>query len=454
MSCNHCEELSRSRLFHRAAAEAGRGLPSIEPGMPAPAGTGLSRRSFLLRSSAAMLSVYGASRLRLGDLQSGVAAAAGGDDRVLVSIFLEGGIDSLSVLAPTTDPTYRALRPSLALAESAGTEFTEDPQLRWHPRAAPLDLLHRAGKVAVLPAVGYSAPDQSHFTSRHYWEVGALDPNERTGWIGRLLDLIGTADNPLQGLSLDGSLSPALATAHAPVAAIDGPSYDIWGRDVWGRPEELMWGAVGEIGSAAQKDPGRVAVGSAAVQAMRLKAQLDPFSGEQITPSAAYPQGEDEWFPRSLSALAAMLAAGLPIRCAALQAPGAFDTHDSQAETFDSDLGLVAETVAAFQDDLESRGLADRVITLLWSEFGRRPDENDSGTDHGAAGNAFVIGTKVRGEMIGEFPGLVQLDADDNLRNTSDFRGLYCSIVEQWFGVDAGAVIPGATSLARPALIR
>ncbi len=93
------------------------------------------------------------------------------------------------------------------------------------------------------------------------------------------------------------------------------------------------------------------------------------------------------------------------------------------------------------------------MITLVWSEFGRRPEENDSGTDHGAGGAAYVIGTRVRGQMVGEFPGLAQLDPDDNLRSTADFRALYCSIAEQWFGVDAGAVIPDAGSFARPALI-
>ena len=139
-----------------------------------------------------------------------------------------------------------------------------------------------------------------------------------------------------------------------------------------------------------------------------------------------------------------MLAAGLPIRCAAISAPGSFDTHDNQAESFESDTKLAADSIAAFQADLEARGLADRVITLVWSEFGRRPKENDSGTDHGAGGVAFVIGTRVKGRMVGEFPGLAQLDADDNLLVTADFRGLYCSMIEQWFGVDAAAVIPDA----------
>ena len=452
-ACNHCEEYTRSHLVRRAVAEAGNGLPQVERGMPLPAGTGLNRRSFLLRSSAAMLSVYGASRLRLGDLQAGVAQAAGADGRILVSIFLDGGIDSLSLLAPTEDSTYRSLRPNLALAADAGSPFAEDPALRWHPAAAALDGLHRAGKVSVLPAVGYASPDQSHFTSRHYWEVGGLQANATTGWIGRLLDLIGTPDNPLQGLSLDGTLSPALATGSVPVAALDGPSYDIWAEGVWGTPEELMWDAVGGIGRSQARDQGRVLAGLAASQSMLLKAQLEPFSGQEIAPPVAYPTGEEEWFPQSLAALAAMLAAGLPIRCAAISSPGEFDTHDNQQDSFAGDLQITADSIAAFQADLEARGLADRVITLVWSEFGRRPQENESGTDHGAAGAGFVIGTGVRGEMIGEFPGLAQLDADENLRNTADFRGLYCSILEQWFDVDAGAVIPDAAAFARPALI-
>ena len=154
------------------------------------------------------------------------------------------------------------------------------------------------------------------------------------------------------------------------------------------------------------KDVGVRAAGTAAAQAMQLRTQLQPFSGEEITPPVAYPDGEDSWFGDSLAALAAMLGAGLPIRCAALSSPGDFDTHDNQAEGFDSDVRLVTETIAAFQADLEARGLADRVITLVWSEFGRRPEENDSGTDHGAGGAAYVIGTRVRGQMVGEFPGL------------------------------------------------
>jgi uncharacterized protein (DUF1501 family) len=96
------------------------------------------------------------------------------------------------------------------------------------------------------------------------------------------------------------------------------------------------------------------------------------------------------------------------------------------------------------------------VLTLVWSEFGRRPQENASGgTDHGAAGCAFVMGTRAAGTMIGEWPGLAGgLDALGNVRATADFRGLYCSLLEQWLGHEAAPVIPGAAGLARPQVVR
>ena len=147
-----------------------------------------------------------------------------------------------------------------------------------------------------------------------------------------------------------------------------------------------------------------------------------------------------------------MLAAKLPLRCVTVNADGGFDTHSGQDSTLDNDVRDVADAVLAFQRDIEARGMADRVLVTLWSEFGRRPEENGSGTDHGAAGAAFVIGTKARGKMVGEFPGLATLDDDDNLRATSDFRAMYSSLLEQWMGFDAERVIPG--SFARPVLVK
>ena len=261
--CLHCDGLSRSRLLHRAIAEAGRGLPAIEPGMPLPAGTGLSRRTLLVRGAGAALAVYGASRLGLSAFEEGIAAAATTPGQVLVSVFLEGGADGLSVLSPQGDPLYRKLRPQLAL--HGGTPLTEDDRLFWHPAANGLAQLYGEQKVTVMPAVGYTHPDQSHFTSRHYWEVGATDTHLNTGWLGRYLDEVGTPDNPLQGVSFDDTLAPALATSRVPVAAISAPDqYDFYSNRVWGEVEDRMLETFAQLGPIAQ-------------QVDRLRSQLSPF---------------------------------------------------------------------------------------------------------------------------------------------------------------------------------
>jgi uncharacterized protein (DUF1501 family) len=447
-----CQEHTRAELLRSAVVEAGRGLPAVERGMPIPAGTGLTRRGLLLRSAGLALSVYGGRALAPGAIEAGVeeAAAAGPANAVLVSIFLDGGIDSLSVLAPTEDPLYRSLRPTLAVQPGEGTSFSEDPRLRWHPSASGFSTLHGEGKVSVFPAIGYDDPDQSHFTSRHFWEIGGLDPRGRVGWLGRYLDLHGSAANPLQGLALDDTLAPALATAAKPVAAVSSPTdYDFWAPGVWGPVEDRMLEAFAKLGRAPGGDPATRHARDQVAATASLREQMASF--EEFRPPVPYP---DDEFAERLAALAQMLSAGLPIRCVALIAPGGFDTHADQQQTLPTDLKLAADSLLAFQRDLELRGLADRVLTHVWSEFGRRPEENGSGTDHGAAGLSLVIGSRARGTMVGEFPGLAELDEDDNLRPTSDFRALYCALLEQWLGVDANPIIPGAGSFARPQVVK
>jgi uncharacterized protein (DUF1501 family) len=445
-----CDECTRADALR---AVAGRGLPAIEAGMPTPAGTGLTRRGFMARSLGLALTVYGAGRLDIFD--EGIAAAASTPrNPILVTVFLQGGADALSLLSPQADPLYRKFRPSLAI--SGGTAFAEDDRLFWHPALAPIAQLHGEGKVTVLPAVGYDHPDQSHFTSRHFWEVGATDTRLITGWMGRYLDVVGTGDNPLQGLSLTGSLSPGLATAKVPVAAIDGPDqYDFYSPGVWGQVEDRMLEAIGMLGKAGAHDAASRTAAKVAAQSATLRRQLQPFGGKKLTPAVPYPAGNDA-FPRSLQGLAAMIAAGLPLRCVALEATGEYDTHASQASELTPALTTTAASLLAFQRDLEARGVADRVVTLVWTEFGRRAEENGSGgTDHGAAGTGFLIGTRVAGTQVGEYPGLANgLDRDGNLRATSDFRGVYAALLEQWLRFDAERILPHGSKFKRPTLIK
>ena len=433
----HCKDYSR--------AQAGRGLPALEPGMPIPAGTGLDRRSFLLRAAGTALSVYGAGNIASQVLDEGIAMAqTAGPQPVLVSIFLSGGIDSLSVLAPYEDSKYLSLRPSLKV--SGGTVFSEDPRLMWHPSASGLANLHAAGKVTVMPAMGYTSPNQSHFTSRHFYEVGSLDVNARTGWLGRWLDVVGEPNNAIQGLSLEHDLSPSLATSRVAVSATASPQdYRFESPGVWeNAAKAAMLESFGRLGTLPSSDPITGQARQAQANAAILRGQLSTLPADNAT--VTYPTNNG--MASRLKSLAKMLGAGLPIRVATMNGVGGYDTHSGQAPSFNSNLQRSVDAIVAFQNDLEARGLADRVLVHVWSEFGRRPEENGSaGTDHGAAGVGFLVGTRARPQMIGEFPGLGTLDPDGNLRATSDFRTLYRSLVDGWLGgASASQIIPGSSS--------
>lgn len=461
---NHCTDFTRSHMLKDAVARAGAGLPVVEPGMPTPAGTGLTRRSMLLRSAGLALAVYGAGRTLTPQAFEAAVAEAAGEQKVLISIFMDGGADALSLLAPVNDARYVALRPQLRMLAGAGPAFEADTRLQWHPSAAGLrELWDDAGVgVAVAPAIGYDSPNQSHFTSRHFWEVGATDPTATTGWLGRYLDRVGHPDVPIQGISLEGSLSPQLATSSVAVAATsDIDDYRFWANGVWGTMETRMRSTFGALGALPASDPITAQARQAQSNAAGLARDLAGIAGDTPPAGANYPAA-GSGFKTRLQSIARMLdsadGAGnsLPVRCVTLNAAGGYDTHSNQAADFSADLLTTAQNIRAFWRDLELRGLADRVVISLWSEFGRRPAENGSaGTDHGAAGAAFVIGKDVRQGLIGEFPGLAAgtgLDSDGNLRATADFRGLYCSLLEQWFQTDADGIIPSAASFARPAL--
>jgi uncharacterized protein (DUF1501 family) len=418
--------------------------------MPEPAGTGLTRRRFISRTAGLALAVYGASKIPTSAFDRGIAEAAQGE-KVLVSVFFEGGIDAMSVLAPVGDPRYATLRPNLKQAENPSLTFAEDSRLQWHPGAASLQTLHKEGKVAAFPAIGYEHPDQSHFTSRHYYEIGELDIGQHAGWLGRYLDVVGDEENPLQGLSMDGTLSPMIATAQKPVAAISSvDSYDMWTRNTGEPIDAEMYKTFAAFGALPSDSTAMLQVRRATAQTEKVREELGGVG--DIESKYAYPETD---FAHKLAGLANYLDRGLPVKVVTLRAAGGYDTHSGQAEDLNKYLAETCEGILAFQRDLEARGLDDRVMIEMWSEFGRRPEENGSaGTDHGAAGCAFVIGSKSQGQMVGEFPGLTNLDNSDNVRVTSDFRAMYCSLLEEWMGFDSTQVIPGASGFAKPKLVK
>jgi uncharacterized protein (DUF1501 family) len=205
------------------------------------------------------------------------------------------------------------------------------------------------------------------------------------------------------------------------------------------------FGALGALGASS---PAMAQARTASLDTSIIRNQIAPFGEHEgqpgFTSPVTYPTAGGE-FPKRLAVLAAMIAdESLPIKCVSLSGVGGYDTHSGEAETLSANLGQTIETVLTFQRDLEARKIDDRVLIQLWSEFGRRPQENGSGTDHGAAGVAFLVGSRVKGEMVGEYPGLSKLDENENLVNTSDFRAMYAALLGQWFQTEAGLVIPGA----------
>jgi uncharacterized protein (DUF1501 family) len=469
---HHCQNYAHSRH-----AVAGQGLPSIEAGMPAPAGTGLTRRSMMLRSLGVGMAVYGAGAMTSAETVEAAINDAMGEHKVVVSVFFDGGWDALSVLLPYgSDHKHEArldtLRPVLsgagAVNRAQSSVFAADPSLSWHPGAASLRDLWDGDDVgvAVAPAVGYPGANYSHFTSRHFWEVGALDVGGTTGWMGRYLDRVGKPNVPIQGISMGGSLSPMQATNNVPVAAISNISdYRYWYPHLWGDMEATATASIRNLGRTATPD--------AQLATSRMVAEASFQLVDDLATTTTAPEPAPELYGPEPSDIAQQLrdvarlldtrvsGAALPVRCVSIRAQGGYDTHSNEAEDFGNDIKANFDAIKAFWADLKARGEDDRVLMLVWSEFGRRPEENGSGgCDHGAAGTAFVIGKDVNQGLIGEFPGLNEygtagagLMEDGNLRATSDFRAIQGAIVGQWLGDEPHAILPDLGSLALPTLL-
>jgi uncharacterized protein (DUF1501 family) len=256
---------------------------------------------------------------------------------------------------------------------------------------------------------------------------------------------------------MTGVLSPTLRSSRAPVAAVASPDdaqFTVHGT--WGPAYEAAMAAWDEIARRRGGGPGAKAVLESSRTARAVAQRLAPYTirdgRSPIAPAVDYPAGNP--LADRLKTLAGLLDAPLGIRVAAAEMDQSFDSHDKQAEALGRNLAELSGALSAFQADLEQRGIADRVLTLVWSEFGRRPHENASaGTDHGAGGLAWVQGTRARSGILTDYPSLTKLDAGGNLDVTLDFRRVYCSLLEQWLGTDAGTVIPGARGFGRLDLV-
>jgi len=373
----------------------------------------MNRRSFL-----AAAGTLGAGVLWPPLLRAGLAPYA----RTLVLLELKGGNDALNTLIPYADAAYRALRPSLAIPREQVIALDEQRGL--HPALAPLLARWRSGALALIDSVGHPARSLSHFRSIDIWDT-ASDGREHpdAGWLGRTFQREPPPpDFAADGLLLGRGRSGPLAGAGARIVAVDDPArLRRQARRVSPRPPGGTGAALGHV---------------LAVERSVVEAAERLVLGAQ--PRVRFPAGA---FGRSLQTAARLLAG--PGRVAAIKVTlDGFDTHRRQAGAHERLLGQLAEGLAAFARALEESGRWRDTLLLTCSEFGRRPRENgDRGTDHGTAGMQLALGGAVRGGLYGPPPALARLDGAGNPPHAVDFRAVYATVLERWWGVPSAGVL-------------
>jgi len=355
------------------------------------------------------------------------------DDRILVVVQLGGGNDGLNTVIPYTDDSYYRNRPTIALQKKEILRLTDDIGL--HPNLAKLKDLADGGKLTLVEGVGYPNPNRSHFRSMEIWQT-ATDSNRysKDGWIGRYLDnTCGGEAEPVAGVALGGDRPQAFDGSKGFGVAFQDPESFGW-NDGQGQAKEKNFRGMNRDYRPHNEtlDFLRKVTANAVLSSDRVKEVSRSYKGGVNYPGDA--------FAVSLKTVAKMIAGNLPTRIYYVTL-GGFDTHANQLGSHGNLMKRFADGVAAFQKDLELQGNADRVLTMTFSEFGRRVQENASGgTDHGTAAPMFLIGKTINPGMAGKRPNLTDLDNGD-LKYTTDFRSVYGSVMEQWLGADSKPVL-------------
>ncbi|MDB5390419.1 MAG: hypothetical protein JWM11_6065 [Planctomycetaceae bacterium] len=396
-----------------------------------------TRREFLGYSLAG-LSYVSLSQLpsRLLAQAAAESALADQNDHVLVLVELNGGNDGLNTIIPFEDPLYYKLRPSLAISKEAGLKLND--QLRWHPALGPLAKMFDAGQVAIAQGVGYPEPDRSHFRSMEIWHTASTNKIvPSSGWLGKFLDQLPVPGNevPLSGLALTGTLPQALQAEKvvAPVVSqLDTFASQAESKDLASKlRRKLSTSGGGEL------QP---------VDFVRQQSAAVYRAADKLNAATSKYKSSVEYFNNDLAnqlkRAAQILSGRLGVRILTVS-HGGYDTHSAQADSHQNLLNELATSLASFQQDLAGLGLADKVVVLVYSEFGRRADENASaGTDHGAANCLFVQGAPVKGGVVGQHPSLEKLGDGDMIFHT-DFRQIYATLLEGWLGCPAKQVLTG-----------
>lgn len=354
-------------------------------------------------------------------------------NRTLVVLELGGGNDGLSMVIPHSDGTYHDLRRSTAI----DSPIYLDGSIGLHPNLAGIADRYRAGDVAIVEGVGYPDSDLSHFVSMAAWWTAAPGFGRETGWLGRYLDRTVGYDHPLAGITIGPGPSQAMAGAASFAVAIEDatglqPVLPDWMDD----PDELIGAWAGMV--PAQPAPGLLgAIHRTLEQTTAARAELnDRLAGTRTSRSRS--------LAAQLSLAADLVRSETAPQVIYVHGVGDFDTHENQNNRHASLMADLDAAVEALFGPLEEAGLADDVVMLTASEFGRRARDNGSGTDHGTASSHLLIGPSVAGGRYGDPPSLLRTDPSGNVSPTTDYRSIYASVLDEWLQVDADEILGSA----------
>lgn len=405
---------------------------------------GWTRREFINRSLA-MMSTFATVPAFISSSAHALAAADATNpnrpgvpaDRVLVVVQLSGGNDGLNTVIPVGQAAYHNARPHLALSESQVLLLDTNEGIGLSEAMRPVYELVQQNNAAVLQGVGYPNPNRSHFASMDVWHRGD-SLNHGKGWLGKAFDCElqrkPDANHTMNMVSIGDTAPLATEGKNARAIAFEQPWLFQW---LPGRKQEQLANTYNTL-SQPTTIPNNPA--AALLQRTALDANVAADRIRKATQRESEITFPSNKLARQLELVAAMIKAELPTRVYYVTL-GGFDTHANQTWKHQNLLEQFSEAMQAFQKELKITGHSSRVVTFAFSEFGRRVKQNASnGTDHGAAGPAFVFGEHVRPGLIGEHPSLHQLDKGDLIYGI-DFRNVYAALLKDWMQLDVRAAL-------------
>jgi len=356
--------------------------------------------------------------------------------KVLVILQMAGGNDTVNTFIPYADAKYRSLRPTLGIPDAQILKV--DDRMGFHPSMAKLQSLYQSGKFAFVNNVGFASLDRSHFRCQDVWQTAddSYGQTQRgiTGWLGRYADTyLPDVGSSLTTLSVGSKIALGLNANDVIAAAVENAT----AFDVQTDTRYPGDGAAYRTTLRSIYDSPPHPAGSLEVIRDNGKDMFESIDLLKTIPAASTTAG----YPTSalgngLKLIAQVIAGELGTQAVWIST-GGFDTHGAQAATHAKLWTDVSDSLSAFYTDLTARGISDRVMVMGWSEFGRRVQENASaGTDHGKAGTVLLLGDGIKGgTFYGDVPDLNNLDAGD-LKTQIDFRSIYSTIIQDWFGKD------------------